>query len=80
MGKYKEALPWAEKAFAAFPEDTNNIDTLGCIYEDLGRNQEAIEQFELCLKLLKEQKGPEERIKETEEKISVLKEMMKSNS
>ena len=80
LGKYTEALPWAEKAVAAFPEETNNIDTLACVYEDLGRNQEALEQFEVCLKLLKEQNGPEERIKETEDKIAALKELMKTKS
>ena len=79
LGHYEEALPWAEKAVAAFPENTNNIDTLACVYEDLGRNQEALNQFELCHKLLNEQNGPEERIKETEEKINALKELMKSN-
>lgn len=76
LGCYVDALPWAEKAVAAFPENTNNIDTLACVYEDLGRNKEALEQFELCLKLLKEQKCPEERIKETEEKIAALKKLM----
>ncbi len=79
-GKIVEALPYAEKAVAAFPEDTNHIDTLACVYEDLGRNQEALEKFELCLRFLKEQKGQEERIKETKEKIAALKELMKSNS
>ena len=76
LGRYEEALPWAKKAVAAFPKDTNNIDTQACIYEDLGRNQEALEQFELCLRLLKEQKGPKDRISETEEKIAALKELM----
>ena len=77
-GKIEEALPWAEKAVNASPQNTNNIDTLACIYEDLSRNQEALEQFELCLKLLKEQKGPESRIKETEDKIAILKELIQS--
>ena len=80
MCKYEEALPWAEKAVKSFPDSSACVDTLACVYEDLGRNQEALEKFELCLRLLKEQKGQEERIKETKEKIAALKELMKSNS
>lgn len=80
IGKSEEGLQWAERAVAAFPNSPACIDTLASVLEDLDRNQEALEQFELCLKLLKENKGTEERIKETEEKISVLKELIKANS
>ena len=76
MGKYEEALPWAEKAVAAFPDDANVIDTLAMVLQGLGRYDEALEQFELCLKLYKEQEGEEEGIKETEKKIAELKKLM----
>ena len=75
MGKYDEALPWAEKAVAAFPDNPNNIDTLATVYQGLGRYENAMEQFERCLKLYKEQDNAE-GIHETEEKIDVLKELM----
>ena len=79
-GKYDEALPWAEKAVDAFPENTNNIDTLACVCQDLGRYNEALEQFELCLKLQHEQNATEDDVHETEEKIASLKNLMKTNS
>ncbi|MBQ6194890.1 MAG: DUF2225 domain-containing protein [Prevotella sp.] len=72
MDKYEEALPWAEKAVAAFPDNANNIDTLATVYQGLGRYDEALEQFELCLKLYKEQEDAE-GIQETEAKIAELK-------
>lgn len=77
MGKYEEALPWAEKAVESFPKDTNAIDTFATIYQDLGQYDKAMEQFQLCLKFQKEQKVSEEDIHETEEKIAALKEQMK---
>ena len=77
IGKYDEALPWAEKAVEAFPETPYIIDTLASVYQDLGRYDEALEQFELCLKLYKEQEDSE-GIQETEEKIAELKELMKN--
>lgn len=76
-GKYEEALPWAEKAVKAFPQNPNIIDTLASVYQDLGRYDEALEQFELCLKLYKEQENSED-IHETEAKITELKELMKN--
>lgn len=75
MGKYEEALPWAEKAVAEFPNNPDNIDTLATIYQGLGRYDEAMEQFELCLKLYKEKENSE-GIQRTEEKIAALKELM----
>ena len=77
IGKYDEALPWAEKAVEAFPETPYIIDTLASVYQDLGRYDEALEQFELCLKLKKEQGATEKSIQETETKIAELKELMK---
>ena len=59
MGKYNEALPWAEKAVEAYPDNPGGIDTLATVYQGLSRYDEALEQFELCLKLQKEQNIPE---------------------
>ena len=77
MGKYNEALPWAEKAVAAFPVTPYIIDTLASVYQDLGRYDEALEQFELCLKLKHGQNASHDSIRETEEKITALKALMK---
>ena len=76
MGKYDEALPWAEKAVMAYPEEPNYIDTLATVYQGLGRYEEALEQFELCLKLYKEQENAT-GISRTEEMIEELKKLMK---
>jgi TPR repeat protein len=76
MGKYEEALPWAEKAVAASPDNPGIIDTLATVYQGLGRFDEALEQFELCLKLKKEQGANEDSIHETEEKIEELKKQL----
>ena len=77
MGKYNEALPWAEKAVGAFPEAPYIIDTLASVYQNLGRYDEALEKFKLCLKLKHEQNDPEESIQKTEEKIAALKVLVK---
>lgn len=77
QGCYQEALPWAEKAVEAFPQNPNIIDTLASVYQDLGRYNEALEQFELCLKRYKEQENSE-GINRTEAKIAELKELMKN--
>jgi tetratricopeptide (TPR) repeat protein len=77
IGKPEEALHWAEKAVKAFPTVPSHIDFLATVYQNLGRLEEAIEQFELCLKLKKEQGDTEESIQETETEIAQLKEFMK---
>ena len=77
MGEYDEALLWAEKAFSGSPDDTEIIDTLATVYQGLDRDEEALEKYELCLKLQKEQHESEESIHETEEKIEELKKQMK---
>ena len=74
--KYEDALPWAEKATAAYPDNPGIIDTLATVYQGLGRYNEAMEQFELCLKLYKENEKSEEGIRSTEEKINKLKALM----
>ena len=61
----------------AFPNNPGIIDTLATVYQGLGRYDEALEQFELCLKLQKEQGASEDSIHETEEKIKELKKQMK---
>ena len=76
-GKYDEALPWAEKAVDASPQNPGIIDTLATVYQGLSRYDEALVQFELCLKLKKEQGASEESIHETEENIEELKILMK---
>ena len=76
-GKYVEALPWAEKATASFHNNPHIIDTLATVYQDLGRYDEAMAQFELCLKLCKEQESLDD-IQESETKIAELKELMKN--
>ena len=63
---------------AIFPNNPQIIDTFATVYQGLGRYNEALEQFELCLKLKKEQGVSEDSIRETEEKIEELKKMMKS--
>ena len=80
MGKYTEALPWAEKAVAAYPTAPYTLYTLACVYQDLGRYNEAMQKFELCLKFQKEQSNPERGIRETESKIAELKEIMANNN
>jgi ferritin-like metal-binding protein YciE len=76
--EYKEALFWAEKAVHVESSEPVFIDTLATVYQGLGQYDEALEQFKLCLKLQREQSASEERIQETEAKISALKELMKN--
>ena len=75
MEKYEKALPWAEKAVEAYPDNPKIINTLATVYKGLERYNKALEQFELCLKLQKEQNASKDSIHETEEKIASLKEM-----
>ena len=81
LKQYAEALPWAEKCVASCPLVPYFIDTLATTYQGLGRLEEAMEQFEQCLKLKKEQGRmgghTEESIQQTETKIAQLKELMK---
>ena len=75
MGKYDEALPWAEKAVDAAPDNPDYIDTLATVYEGLGRHEDALERFEECLRLYKEN-GDDEGVEETKQKIDALKKKM----
>ena len=75
MGEYENALPWAEKAIEATPDDPNVVDTLATVFEDLGRYEEALEQFEKCLQMY-EEKGNEKGKQRTLEKIDALKKKM----
>ena len=75
MEEYETALIWAGKAILAIPEDSYVIDTLASIYQSMGRYEEALQQFEQCLELQKEQQLSEEDIQETEAKIAQLKKL-----
>ena len=71
--EYEEALPWAEAAVKEYPEDNFGIYCLASIYQALGRKEEALSQFELCLKLEEEQQADGEMINETKDRIRELK-------
>jgi tetratricopeptide (TPR) repeat protein len=75
INKHEEALPWAEKAYKEFPQDTNVIDTLATVYQGLGRTEEALEMFELCLKIKEDQQMDDESLNKTKDKIEKLKEI-----
>ena len=78
MGKYEEALPWAEKAVEALSQEPEIIETLATIYQDLGRYEDALEQFKLFLRLCKDQLYDEYYETFVEAKIAELKELMKN--
>ena len=78
-GKYAEAIPWAENAVEAFPQDPRNIDIYATVYQGLELYDDALELFEICLKLQREQGATEERIQKTEAKIATLKSLMQSD-
>ncbi len=78
IGDYENALPWAEKAIKAFPNDMNVTDTLATVYEGLGRYEEALVLLEKFQHLY-EEKGDEKGIVKTIEKINALKEKMKAS-
>ena len=80
MGKYDEALPWAEKAFAAFPNVGLVIDTLATVFKGQGRYNEASELFEQCIKYQKEENKPAQKIHETEIKIEELNDLLNSQT
>ena len=76
--EYDKALSWAEKAVKEYPEDHFGIYYLASIYQALGRKEEALSQFELCLKLEEEQQAgnemiDDEMINETKDRIRELK-------
>jgi len=75
-GDNNEALKWVEKAMKADPNNSEIISLSGTIYQSLGKYEEALEQFELCMKLKQEKNASEESVKETEEKINELKKLM----
>ena len=75
-GDYKSALPWAEKAADALPDKPYVIDTLATVYEGLDRYEEALKQFEKCLRMC-EEAGNEDKRQRTAQKIAALKDKMK---
>ncbi len=78
LGKDKYALIWIRKVFPTYSKSHECIDTLASIYQGLGLNHLALEKYESCLKLKKEQNATEKSIQETEAKIAKLKELMKN--
>lgn len=75
---FDRALPWAEKVVNTIPDDPDYIELLAIIYQGLGKHEDVLEKFELCLELKKEDDEDEESIHETEEKIAELKNLMRS--
>ena len=75
---FERALPWAEKVVNTIPDDPDYIELLAIIYQGLGKYEDALEKFKLCLELKKEDDEDEESIHETEEKIAELKNLMRS--
>ena len=73
IGDYDKALPWAEKAINAKPDNPNIIDTLATVYQGLGRYDDALSKFEECLHIY-EEKGDEDGKQRTIDKIQALKE------
>jgi len=76
LGRNDEALSWAEKAVEADFENPNTIDTLATVYQGLGRYDEAMEHFRMCLKLCKESNDTD-GIERSESNIAVLRKLMK---
>jgi tetratricopeptide (TPR) repeat protein len=68
----EKAFNWVKKAISINPSDTAAINLLASLYEERREYYEAVEQLEHCLKLQKEQNEPENKIRETEEKIAAL--------
>ena len=77
---FDRALPWAEKVVNTIPDDPDYIELLAIIYQGLGKYEDALEKFELCLELKKEDDEDEESIYETEEKIASLKAEIEKNT
>ena len=61
----------------ALSQEPEIIETLATIYQDLGRYEDALEQFKLCLRLCKDQLYDEYYETFVEAKIAELKELMK---
>ena len=71
--EYEKALTWAEKAVKEYPEDHLGIYDLASIYQTLGRKEEALKMFELCLNIREKQQVSDALISDTKEKIWKLK-------
>ena len=76
MGDFEEALPWAEMSVQLYPGNPNIIETLADIYEGLERYDEAVEQYELCLRYYEEQNIKRD-INRIEKKITALNAIMR---
>ena len=75
----KEALLWSVKAVKSSPFDPYDIEIQATILQALGKYEEALKQFEYCSKLYKKLVDKEDEIRETEEKIATLKDLMQSD-
>lgn len=74
----REALIWSEKAVKSSPFDPVGIEMQATILQALGKYDEALKQFEYCLKLYKKLVDKEDYIRETEEKIEALRKLFGS--
>lgn len=74
----KEALLWSVKAVKSSPFDPVGIEMQATILQALGKYDEALKQFEYCLKLYKKLVDKEDYIRETEEKIEALRKLFGS--
>ena len=72
LGRYDEALPWAEKAVEAQPDDAGILDTLAIVHQGLGRLDEALAEFRRCLELQESADADEADLAETRTKIAEL--------
>ena len=73
---YNEGLVWAEKAIEKFPKVVNVVYTLATIYKGLGRYEDALSQFELCLQLEKEQNFDTMDIQDIQHEIEEIKHLV----
>ena len=74
----RESLIWSEKAVKSSPFDPVGIEMQATILQALGKYDEALKQFEYCLKLYKKLVDKEDYIRETEEKIEALRKLFGS--
>ena len=77
---FEKALSWAKKAVEQEPDDINSIEILSKVYKELGQYEEALEQLERCLILLREQEETDDCIHEITEKANELKKLTKQGS
>lgn len=78
MGKYEEALPWAEKTVECSPDIYVGYDMLASVYQKLGRDEDALEQYKKCLELANvDDEATDEEISKIKENIKTLKKLLR---